>query len=433
LATTELHKFPDTVLSRCFQLTFGPIKQKILQKHLLDLCAKESIIIDPEALESIIEETEGSARDAINLLEQVRFASDTITAEQVLNVLGKISNTVLLTIFSHVLDKKPQALLTYLNKISFNTLTPQTVWNSLIALCRSLLWVKYGALNVPNSFKKNIEELKKFSTQCSINRLHAIMQLLWSQESLFLQTNQKHTFLELTLLQLCEQTNVDDIKQLLESVARLPEQSDNQVPRPAPTSQHVAQTTAPQAIAPQVAPQQPAPPPTTQQPAATPTTTNQETKSSPEQKKWALFINQITSNITDQLLKAILAQAQFLSIDPSREKITVSLSSNSLFIKDKLEESKSLWLGTIRQHFERFSKFEYAQAKKPVSTAKTAPKTVNTTTQTPYQQYSPPSRPQRLTPGYSAIDVSNVQKWPLTNLILKHFPGKIKKVNVINE
>ena len=78
MATTELHKIPETVRSRCFQLHFNPIDRSLLHAHLTTICAEENIVCDPDALTLILQETDGSARDAINLLEQVRFASDTI-------------------------------------------------------------------------------------------------------------------------------------------------------------------------------------------------------------------------------------------------------------------------------------------------------------------------------------------------------------------
>src|SRR5436190_2589751 len=75
LATTNQHKILDTVRSRCFQLFFTPIAYDSLRDHLRTICLKENISYDVDALDLIIRHTQGSARDALNVLEQVRFSN----------------------------------------------------------------------------------------------------------------------------------------------------------------------------------------------------------------------------------------------------------------------------------------------------------------------------------------------------------------------
>lgn len=258
LATTELKKIPETVLSRCFQLTFNPINFDHLKNFLKDVCEQENILIDAASIDLLIEETDGSARDALNLLEQVRFSSENIDEESLLRVLGKVSTSSIITLFNHLVDQKPDVILEYLTTINFASLVPQSVWHMMVELCRALLWVKYGVTKVPNSFRNNLDELKILAQKCSLNRLHAIMQLMWSQESLFQQTDKKHTFLELVLLQLCHQTDIADLESLLRKTSQgshahappitpksTPTPSSNFQVMPPPTPATIAQT-APQ-------------------------------------------------------------------------------------------------------------------------------------------------------------------------------------------
>src|SRR3990167_1079967 len=91
LATTDPYKIIDTVRSRCFQLFFTALPSSALQEHLEVICAAESIQVEQSALALIVRETEGSARDAINLLEQVRFAHSVVTEQAVAQLLGRVS------------------------------------------------------------------------------------------------------------------------------------------------------------------------------------------------------------------------------------------------------------------------------------------------------------------------------------------------------
>jgi DNA polymerase-3 subunit gamma/tau len=119
LATTELQKIPETVLSRCFQLTFNAINHDSLKTYLLKVCETENVRIDNAALDVLIDETDGSARDALNLLEQVRFSTDYVTIEALLMILGKVSTNVMVTLFEHIVDNKPQQVLQHLRSVDF--------------------------------------------------------------------------------------------------------------------------------------------------------------------------------------------------------------------------------------------------------------------------------------------------------------------------
>ena len=215
MATTELQKIPETVRSRCFQVLFNSVGQISLLKHMINVCKHENITVEESALTLLIQETDGSVRDAINALEQVRFTGETITKELVLKSLGKLSDTKLFELLDLILEQNPKGLLLYLEEIQFATLTAQSLWNMVTSILRALLWVKYEVTQDKTLFSFDLQELSIRANKCSINKLYALLQLLWSQEPLFLQTPQKHLFLEMVLLQMCQQVNIDDLKTLL--------------------------------------------------------------------------------------------------------------------------------------------------------------------------------------------------------------------------
>lgn len=88
LATTEVHKLPDTIISRTQRFTFKPINEENTVAHLKDLAKKEQIDIDDDALQLIAEHGSGSFRDSISLLDQVGHGHAKVTAETIRQVLG---------------------------------------------------------------------------------------------------------------------------------------------------------------------------------------------------------------------------------------------------------------------------------------------------------------------------------------------------------
>lgn len=89
LATTEAHKLPATIISRTQRYSFRPVEQKKVSAHLRTIAKKEKIKIDDDALALIAEHGEGSFRDSISLLDQMRHVTNgAITAGDVLQTLG---------------------------------------------------------------------------------------------------------------------------------------------------------------------------------------------------------------------------------------------------------------------------------------------------------------------------------------------------------
>lgn len=93
-ATTEVQKVPETILSRCMTFQLTPVSTIELSKHLIFIAQKEGFDLVPQAAELISEESEGSVRDALSILEQALMLSEDtkqVTQDTVLNMLGGAS------------------------------------------------------------------------------------------------------------------------------------------------------------------------------------------------------------------------------------------------------------------------------------------------------------------------------------------------------
>jgi DNA polymerase-3 subunit gamma/tau len=89
LATTEAHKVPETIVSRTQRYTFKPVDLGKVADHLRQIAKSEDIDVDDEALDLIAAHGEGSFRDSISLLDQVRHSSDSVTLSDVQRAVGQ--------------------------------------------------------------------------------------------------------------------------------------------------------------------------------------------------------------------------------------------------------------------------------------------------------------------------------------------------------
>ena len=107
LATTEIHKIPQTILSRCQRFDFTLVAKDKIETKIKDICEKETINITSGAISAIASLGGGSVRDSISLLDQVRaFASDKITENIVYQVTGAVSNKDLENVLKAIINKE---------------------------------------------------------------------------------------------------------------------------------------------------------------------------------------------------------------------------------------------------------------------------------------------------------------------------------------
>ena len=118
LATTEVHKLPATILSRCSRFDFRLLSIDNLSKVLSSVFEKEGIDAEPEAIKLIAASGEGSVRDTLSIADSVNaYARGHITKEDVLRVLGTTDHELLINFFDKIIDKDIGGVLTEINQI----------------------------------------------------------------------------------------------------------------------------------------------------------------------------------------------------------------------------------------------------------------------------------------------------------------------------
>lgn len=163
-ATTEPHKIPVTILSRCQRYDFHRIPAPELTRRIEEILKAEGISIAPAGIARIARAAEGSARDALSLLDQViSFAGEKVSAEAVSEALGSVDRTELFSLARAVLERQPGAVLTGIERVFRRGYDLGQFAEDLLAFFRDLVAVKAGAdpAELGEEDKKEILELVK--------------------------------------------------------------------------------------------------------------------------------------------------------------------------------------------------------------------------------------------------------------------------------
>ncbi len=144
LATTEVHKIPATVLSRCQRHEFRRIPVADIEAQLEQMAAGEGLQVDPEALTLIARQSTGSLRDAISLLDQLSATGEQITLEIAQAILGTATNDAVLGIVEALLKREAGMGLDLIHRSLDAGSDPRQLTRQIVDYLRDLLLVRMG-------------------------------------------------------------------------------------------------------------------------------------------------------------------------------------------------------------------------------------------------------------------------------------------------
>ncbi len=143
LATTEAHKVPPTIMSRCQRYDFKKIPVEKIKESLEKITKAENIKIDTETLYLIARESEGSMRDSLSLLDQLTVSfEDKINHKDVISLLGIPDNESLKSILRAVFAKEPAKCVELVRNAASKGISPRRMAQDIIYMMRSLLYLK---------------------------------------------------------------------------------------------------------------------------------------------------------------------------------------------------------------------------------------------------------------------------------------------------
>ena len=172
LATTEVHKIPATILSRCQRFDFRRISQSDTVGRLEHICQTEGIETDQHALGLIAKAATGSLRDAENLLERLTIShSSKISLENVQELLGITGDARAGEMAKHILNKDVTAGISTINAVASEGLDLRQFNKEIVEYLRGTLMIKVGSEETLDIDKPTIEEMKQIADESSAEEI----------------------------------------------------------------------------------------------------------------------------------------------------------------------------------------------------------------------------------------------------------------------
>ncbi len=217
-ATTEPHKIPVTILSRCQRHDLGRIPLSKIADQLESICKKEGYTIFRESIDIIASEADGSMRDSLSLLDRIMSSTGekNISHETILSNLGIIDKKILFDISKAVVDLNGAAILDLISKVHDLGLDLKKFYSDIIKQFRNLVVIKICKKNtqftdISDSDKAIMETMV---SSLSKGYLTEILNTLIREESTIKFASHTKIALEMTLLNLLQirkGIDIDDI------------------------------------------------------------------------------------------------------------------------------------------------------------------------------------------------------------------------------
>ncbi len=225
LATTELHKVPATILSRCQRFSFKRITPADIAKRLAYVARQENIGLTPDGAELLSRLADGALRDALSLLDQCAAAGGTVDGAAVLEVLGLAGNLQTAQLMERILARDARAALLLLNQLYADGKDVGAVLGELSTLTRDLLLRRTapegGAALLSGGYDS--AALDRLGRDVPASRfLYLASTLQKAAADLYYSANRR-TDAELCLLRLCDESLSGDLTALDARIRRLEE------------------------------------------------------------------------------------------------------------------------------------------------------------------------------------------------------------------
>jgi len=238
LATTEPHKVPATIMSRCQRYDFRRIPTSLIQEHLEKLVAQEGWGLDAEGLAVLAREAEGSLRDAQGFLDQVvTFGGDRVGAPVIARILGVTDRGALLAALSAMVHRDGPALLSLIDDLYNQGHDLKRFYQDLVLYARHLLLAGLHpeARHLAEVADAEWEELVPLARLWPATHLHNLLSVLLQGEEELKRTPQPRLALEVLLLRLIHLEPLAPVAEWLKRLESLEARLRQGSPAPSPT------------------------------------------------------------------------------------------------------------------------------------------------------------------------------------------------------
>lgn len=322
MATTEVHKIPQTILSRCQRFDFRRISTRQITEQLKMICEADGVQAEEEALWVIARQGDGSMRDSQSLLDQViTFANGPLKRATVVEILGLTDHALLYATLSALAQREPTQILPILSKVALAGYEPSLFAQDLMENLRHLLFVKIGQdqavrmVELPDSELRTLQEIAATLTE---EEIHFLFDMAVKGAGDIMRSSEPRIVLEMVLLRMAAAPRLQDLASLLSGSVGDQTQAAS-VPRP-PLAQAVR-----------------AAHPNTTQPAPGSRPASRAGLELSPQERWFEFVQKIRG--LDAFLAAKLEPLIFTGIKDKTVELVIP--PKAAFLKDQLMDGET--------------------------------------------------------------------------------------------
>ena len=224
LATTELHKLPATIVSRCQRFDFRRITVSDIMSRLTYISQKENIKADNDALRTIAKYAQGGMRDAISLFELCAGNRDSLSSSDVTDTIGTISTEMVANVLEAVRNKDYNTIFTTIDEIIKSSKDISVFLDDIISYCRNMLVCK--TTNKPEAFfdltEVEIKQLKTLADKFTCETILYFIKLLNDASYVMLKSGMnKRNIAETTLIRMTDSSLDTSMDAVLSRLATL--------------------------------------------------------------------------------------------------------------------------------------------------------------------------------------------------------------------
>ena len=240
LATTEAHKIPITILSRCQRYDFKRITAETICDRLRDLMERESVEVEEKALRYIAKAADGSMRDALSLLDQciAFYLGKKLTYDNVLEVLGALDTDVYSSLLRKIIRRDIPAVMADVESIVMQGRELSQFVTEFIQYLRNLMFVQ-SADHLEEFLEVSTENLAQLKEEAKMIDAESLMRYIRVFSELSGQikySTQKRVLVEVALIKLCKPQMEKNYDSILDRLNAIESQLENGVVTAAPAA-----------------------------------------------------------------------------------------------------------------------------------------------------------------------------------------------------
>lgn len=226
LATTEPHKIPATILSRCQRFDFKRVTVKDMSTRMKEICDDVNVVVDDRALNLIARNSQGALRDALSILDQcMSFSENDIEYKDVVDLLGTVNIEQLFEMAEYVIKEDTKKCLEILNEFVVWGKDIKNLIDDLIDHFRNLMVCKVSSdldeiISLPEEI---VKQLKAQASTIEVNDIIRILNILSTTQDAIKVSSNPRVLAEVSIMKLSQPMFDESKESLLKRISNLEE------------------------------------------------------------------------------------------------------------------------------------------------------------------------------------------------------------------